>query len=162
LTQFLQKKGQPSAAEEKVKEPKKRRIVNVMQAIERTQPSASAAKTVTAMGAEAKAAAAIKAKDTGEAEATMSDIDWIISDVVKDVTVEEDMATAPDKERGINSGPSGKEDFNLQHLGGQELSEEEIAPSAELGLPLNKLLLRLKISPRLTSILKTKLKLSMR
>jgi hypothetical protein len=40
LTQFLQKKGQPSATEEKVKEPKKRQIVNVMQAIERTPPSA--------------------------------------------------------------------------------------------------------------------------
>jgi hypothetical protein len=34
LTQFLQRKGQPSATQEKVKEPKKRRIVNVMQAIE--------------------------------------------------------------------------------------------------------------------------------
>ena len=34
LTQFLQKKGQPSATKEKVKETKNRRIVNVMQAIE--------------------------------------------------------------------------------------------------------------------------------
>jgi hypothetical protein len=80
---------------------------------------------VTATGAEAKAAAAIEAKDTGEAEATMSDIDKIISEVVKDVTAEEDVATAPDSERGIDSGPSGEEDFDLRHLGGQELSEEE-------------------------------------
>jgi hypothetical protein len=125
LTQFLQKKGQPLAAEEKVKESKKRRIVNVMQAIERTLPLASAAMTVTATGAEAKAVVAIEAKDTGEAEATMLDIDKIISDVVKDVTAEEDVAIAPDKERGIDSGPSGEEDFDLRHLGGQELSEEE-------------------------------------
>jgi hypothetical protein len=120
LTQFLQKKGQPSATEEKVKEPKKRRIVNVMQAIERTPPSASAT-----TGAEAKAAAAMEAKEADEAEATMSDIDRIISEVGKDVTTDENVATAPDKERGIDSGPSGEEDFNLRYLGGQELSEEE-------------------------------------
>jgi hypothetical protein len=108
-----------------VKEPKKRRIVNVMQAIERTPPSASAAKTVTTTGAEAKAAAAIEAKDAGEVEATMSDIVRIISDVVKYVTAVEDVAIALDKERGIDSGPSGEEDIDLWLLGGQELSEEE-------------------------------------
>jgi hypothetical protein len=70
------------------------------------------------MGAKAKAAAAIEAKDAGEAEATMSDIDRIISDVVKDVIADEDVAIAPDKERGIDSGPSSKEDFDLRHLGG--------------------------------------------
>jgi hypothetical protein len=51
--------------------PKKRRIVNVMQAIERTPPSASTAKTMTATGTEAKAVVAIEAKDASEAEATM-------------------------------------------------------------------------------------------
>jgi hypothetical protein len=123
LTKLLQKRVQPSAVEDKVKEQKKRRIVNVMQAIERTLPSASAAKTVTTTGAEAKAA--IEAKDAGEAKATMSDIDRLISYVVKDVTAEEDLATAPDKERETDIGPSGEEDFDLRHLGGQELSEEE-------------------------------------
>jgi hypothetical protein len=52
LTQFLQKKEQPSAAKEKVEGQKKQRIVNVMQAIEQTPPSASAAKIVTAASAE--------------------------------------------------------------------------------------------------------------
>jgi hypothetical protein len=108
-----------------VKEPKKRRIINVMQAIERTSPSALATRTMTATGAEAKAVAAVEGEDVGEGEATMSDIDKIISDVVKDVTTEEDVATMPVKERGIDFGPSGKEVFNLRHLGGQELSEEE-------------------------------------
>jgi hypothetical protein len=70
--------GQPLVAEEKVKEQKKRQIVNVMQAIERTPPSASAVKTMTATCAKAKAEAAIEAKDAGEAEATMSNIDRII------------------------------------------------------------------------------------
>jgi hypothetical protein len=96
-----------------------------MQAIERTPPSALAAKTVTAAGAKAKAKAAVEAKNTGEAEATMSDIDRLISDVIKDVIVEEDMATTPGKEREIDTNPSSGEDFDLRHLGGQELSEEE-------------------------------------
>jgi hypothetical protein len=91
-----------------------------MQAIERTPPSASAT-----MGTEAKAAAAIEAKDDGEAEATMSDIGRIILEVVKDATAEEDMATSPDKERGIDSSSSGEEDFDLQHQGSHELLEEE-------------------------------------
>jgi hypothetical protein len=30
-----------------------------------------------------------------------------------------------DKQRGIDSGPLGEENFDLQHLGGQELSKEE-------------------------------------
>jgi hypothetical protein len=108
-----------------VKEPKKQRIVNVMQAIEQTPPLASAAKVVTATVAEAKAAAAIEAKDAGEAEATMSDIDRIVLEVVKDATSEEDVATAPVKEREIDSGPLGEENFDLRHLGGQDLFEEE-------------------------------------
>jgi hypothetical protein len=73
---------------------------------------------VTATVAEAKAVAAIEAKDAGEAEATMSDIDRIISEVVKDVTAEEDVATTPVKEREIDFSPSGEEDFDLWHLDG--------------------------------------------
>jgi hypothetical protein len=122
LIKILQKKVQPSAVEEKVKEQKKRRIVNVVQAIERTPPSASAAKAVTTTGAEAKAA--VETKGAGEAEATMLDIDTVISDVIKDVAAK-DMATTPDEEREIDTGPSGEEDLDLRHLGGQELSEEE-------------------------------------
>jgi hypothetical protein len=125
LTAFLQKRGQPSAVEEKVKEQKKRRIVNVMQAIERTPPSASTSKTVTTTGAEVETKAAIEAKDAGEVEASMSDIDRLISDVIKEVTAEGDIATMPDKEREIDTDPSGGGDFDIRHLGGQELSEEE-------------------------------------
>jgi hypothetical protein len=44
LTSLLQSKETASATEEKVGGQKKRRIVNVMQAIEQTPPSASAAK----------------------------------------------------------------------------------------------------------------------
>jgi hypothetical protein len=123
LTQFLQKKEQPSAAKEKVEGQKKRRIVNVMQAIEGTPPSASAAKIVTTAGAEADATT--KVKNTDEAETTTLDIDRLISDVVKDVAIEEEMVAAPSKEREIDASPSGEKYFDLRHLGGQELSEED-------------------------------------
>jgi hypothetical protein len=73
LTKFLQKKEQPSAAKEKTEGQKKRSIVSVMQAIERTPPSASAAKIVTAAGAEADAAAEAEKLAT-----TMSGIDKLI------------------------------------------------------------------------------------
>jgi hypothetical protein len=123
LTQFLQKKEQPLAAKEKVEGQKKRRIVNVMQAIEGTPPSASAAKIVTAAGAEADAAAEVK--NTNEAETKMLDIDRLISDVVKDVVIEEEMVAASCKEREIDASPSGEKYFDLRHLGGQELCEED-------------------------------------
>jgi hypothetical protein len=44
LRKLLQKKNEPSATKEKADGQKKRRIVNVMQAIERTPPLASASK----------------------------------------------------------------------------------------------------------------------
>jgi hypothetical protein len=123
LTQFLQKKDQHSAAKEKVEGQNKRRIVNMMQAIEQTLPSASAAKIATATSAEADATAEVK--NTKEAEATVSNIDRLISDVVKDVAIEEEMAAARNKEREIDASPSGEKYFNLRYLGGQELSEED-------------------------------------
>jgi hypothetical protein len=90
LTIFVQKKEQPSAAKEKVEGKKKQRIVNVKQAIERTPPSASAAKIVTAAGAEADAATEAKKHAT-----TMLGIDKLISDMVAEdtgVATEESMA----------------------------------------------------------------------
>jgi hypothetical protein len=49
----------------------------------------------------------MEAMNADEAEATMSDIDRIISEVARDVTPDENMATAPVKEREIDSDPSG-------------------------------------------------------
>jgi hypothetical protein len=91
LTKFLQKKDQPSAAKDKAEGQKKRRIVNVMQAIERTPPLASASKMVTAASAEAEAA---------KLATIMLGIDKLISDMVAEetvVTAEENMAAVPDK-----------------------------------------------------------------
>jgi hypothetical protein len=94
-----------------------------MQAIEQTPPSASVAKIVTVASAEADAA--VEVKNTNEVETIMSDIDRLISDVVKDVAIEEEMVATPSKEREIDASPSGEKYFNLRLLGGQELSEED-------------------------------------
>jgi hypothetical protein len=77
LTKFLQKKEQPSAAKEKAEGQKKRRIINVMQAIERTPPTASAGKMVTAANVEAEAVA-----KAAKLVTTMPGIDKLISDMV--------------------------------------------------------------------------------
>jgi hypothetical protein len=123
LTKFLQKKEQPSTIKEKVEGQKKQRIVNVMQAIERTPPSASTAKIVDAAGVETDAATEAEKLAT-----TMSGIDKLISDMVvveTVVSVEESMATVPDKGKKIVDTSLGEKDFDLRHLGGQELSEAD-------------------------------------
>jgi hypothetical protein len=94
--------------------------MNVMQAIEQTPPSASAT----------KAPIPADAEDAGKAEAeglaaTMSEDDRLISDVVADVVAEENMAVVPDKGKRIDNTPLDEKDFDLRHLGGQELSEED-------------------------------------
>jgi hypothetical protein len=73
------------------------------------------------------------AEDAGGAEAeefaaTMSEIDKLISDVVAekaDVVAEKSMAAMPDKGKKVDDAPSEEKDFDLRHLGGQELSDEE-------------------------------------
>jgi hypothetical protein len=97
-----------------------------MQAIEQTPPLASATKATITTDAE----------DTGEAEAkdlaaTMSEVDKLVSDMVVDVVAEtnvtagENMAAVPDEGKEIDNTPSDERNFDLRHLGGQELSEED-------------------------------------
>jgi hypothetical protein len=97
--------------------------VNVMQAIEQTPPSASLVKA--AIPADAEDAGGAEAK---EFTATMSEIDKVISDVVAEkayVIAEKSMAVVPDKGKKMDDAPSEEKDFDLRHLGGQELSEED-------------------------------------
>jgi hypothetical protein len=120
LTKLLSRKETPSATKEKIEGQKKRQIVNVMQAIEQTPPSASAT----------KAAIPVDAEDAGKAEAeelvaVMSEIDKLVSYVVADVVAEENMAAVLDKGKKIDNTPSDEKDFDLWYLGGQELSEED-------------------------------------
>ena len=98
-----------------------------MQVIQQTPPSASAT----------KAAIPANAEDAGEAEAeelaaTMSEVDRLVLDMVVDVVAEEtnvaaeeNMAAVPDEGKEIDYTPSYERDFDLRHLGGQEMSEED-------------------------------------
>jgi hypothetical protein len=122
LTKLLQRKETPSATEEKIEGQKKRRIVNVMQAIEQTPPLALAT----------KAGIPADAENAGKAEAeelavSMSEIDRLVLDVVP----VEDMAAVPDKGKKIDNTPSNEKNFDLRHLGVGVLG-----PTAHPGLPL--------------------------
>jgi hypothetical protein len=129
LTKFLQKKDQPSAAKEKTEGQKRRRIVNVMQAIERTSPLASASKMVPDTSAKGETAAEVEAAtEDANLVSTMSGIDKLISDMVAKetaATVEKNMAATPDKGKEIVDASSKEKDFDLRHLGSQELSKAE-------------------------------------
>ena len=68
----------------------------------------------------------VGAEDTAGAKGdelatTMSEIDKLISDVV----AEEIVAAAPNKGKRIEDASSEDKDFDFQHLGGQELFEED-------------------------------------
>jgi hypothetical protein len=114
LTQLLQKKDQPSAVKEKIEGQKKRRIVNVMQAIERTPSLASASKITPIASAEAIAEAntsaeAAAATEAANLESPQSGIDKILLDMAAEETVaaaEKVMATVPDKGKKIADAAS--------------------------------------------------------
>jgi hypothetical protein len=136
LTKLLQNKDEPSATKEKADDHKKRRIVNVMQAIERTPPLASASKIAPIASAEAIAEATAAAEATN-LESTLSGIDKILSDMAAEETAaatEKVMAIVPDKGKKITDAASKESDFDLQNLVGQELSEAEKKKLQEYGI----------------------------
>jgi hypothetical protein len=58
----------------------------------------------------------------------MLEIDRLVSDVVAEetsVVAEENMAAVPDKGKEIDNTPSDEKDFDLRHLDGQGISEED-------------------------------------
>jgi hypothetical protein len=134
LTKLFQKEKEPSVAK-KPDEPKKRRIIRVVEVIEQTPPLASALKTpaiestaaVEAAPTEAESAEAETAEDVN-LEATLSKIDTMLLDAAA-----EEAAAAAEEIPGIVAG-KGKEkaedtleeeDFNFQDILGQELSKAE-------------------------------------
>jgi hypothetical protein len=145
LTKLLQKKGEPSTTKEKVDGHKKRRIVNVMQAIERTPLLASASKIAPIASTEAIAEADTSTEDAAAAEAanlesTLSGIDKILLDMAAEETaavVEKVMATMPDKGKKIADAASEESDFDLRNLVGQGLSEVEKKELQEYGISCN-------------------------
>jgi hypothetical protein len=91
LTKLFQKKEEPSATK-KADGLKKQRIGSVMQAIEKTPPSASASKITPTVSTEAAAEANISAEAAAAAEATnleatLSGIDKLLLDMPTEETV---------------------------------------------------------------------------
>jgi hypothetical protein len=126
LTSLLQSKETAQTTEGKAEGQKKRRMMNVMQAIEQTLPPASADKAIMPVDAEDATGA-----KTDNLATTMSEIDRLISDVV----AEKDVAAAP-SDKGKRTEEISLEDknFDLQHLGGQQLSEEDISELKEFAI----------------------------
>jgi hypothetical protein len=130
LTKLLQKEDEPSAAKKAI-EPKRRRIITVMQAIEETPPQASVSKITLAVEVAASAEAATVEAATAEAtnmECTLSDINKVLLDLDAEETAaaaEEVLATVPEKGKEVAQDISEEKDFNFQNITGQELSKAE-------------------------------------
>jgi hypothetical protein len=122
LTKLLQKKDNPLATK-KVAEPKRQRIITVMQAIEKTPPRTSASKIVpiakaaTAEAASAEAASAEAATAVAaNLESTLSNIDKVLLDFAVEeaaASAGEVLATTPKKGEKVAEDTSEKEEFNF-------------------------------------------------
>jgi hypothetical protein len=133
LTKLFQKEQEPSATK-KADGLKKRRIDSVMQAIEKTPPSASVSKIAPTASTEAPAEAAAT---TTNLEATLSGIDKLLLDMATEETAaaaKQVMAPEPNKGKKIAEAASAEEDFELRNLIGQELSEAEKKELQEYGI----------------------------
>jgi hypothetical protein len=121
LTKLLQKKDQPSAIKEKPGGQKRRRIVDVMHAIERTPPPASASRMMPVANTEAETTAETEtAPKATDLMYTMSGIDKLISDMVAKeavATVEEIVVVVPGKDKEVDDTLSKGKEFDLRHLG---------------------------------------------
>jgi hypothetical protein len=138
LTKLFEKEKEPSVVK-KPAEPKKRRIIHVVEVIEQTPPVASASKTPAVESTAATEAVAIEAKteaDTAEAQAaedtnletTLADIDnMLLNEPAEEAArvAEETLATTPGKGKEKAEDISEEEDFNFQDILGQELSKAE-------------------------------------
>jgi hypothetical protein len=133
LTKLLQKKDKPSAVKKAVGQ-KKKRIITVMQVIEKTPPPASASKITPAAEVDAATEVAPTEATTAEAttaeatnlESTLSDIDRILFDMVVEeaaVATKETVATVPEKGKAIAEDTSEEKGYNFQNIIGQEFSK---------------------------------------
>jgi hypothetical protein len=101
-------------------------MMNVMQAIEQTPPPASAEKLIVSVDAEDTAGAEAN-KATPKIDnlaTTMSEIDKLISDVVPEKNVVEASTV---KRKRTEETYSEDKNFDLPHLGAQQLSEEDMS-----------------------------------
>jgi hypothetical protein len=107
----------------------------VIEVIEGTPPQASAPKapvvestTATETAPTEDAAAEATTAEDVYLESTIPNIDKILLDMAKEeaaATIEEDVATVPEKGKKIAEDASEEEIFNLQNLVGQELTKAE-------------------------------------
>jgi hypothetical protein len=105
---------------------KKWRMIDVMQAIQKTPPSASAEKIVVPANAEdiVEAEANEARPEVENLRTIMSEIDRLISDVAPEKDIAE-----------VSTGKASEDtDLDLRHLGGQELSDEDISKLKEFAL----------------------------
>jgi hypothetical protein len=123
LKSLLQKKETSSTADGRDGGQKKRHMMYILQAIEQTLPPASTNKAAKPTDVEATVAAEEENLTT-----TLSKIDRLISDVVVEKEV---AATVSDKGKKIEETSSEGVNFDLRHLGGQQLSEENISELKE-------------------------------
>jgi hypothetical protein len=101
-------------------------MMNILEAIEQTSPPASADKVAKSTDAEASIAAEDENLTT-----TLSEIDRLISDVV----AEKEVATvASDKGNKIEETSSKGVNFDLRHMGGQQLSKEDMSELKEFAI----------------------------
>jgi hypothetical protein len=101
-------------------------MMNVMQAIEQTPSPASADKAIMSVDVEDAPGA-----EADNLATTMSEINRLISDVV----AEKDVAATPsDKGKRIEETSSKDKNFDLRHMGGQQLSEEDISELKEFAI----------------------------
>jgi hypothetical protein len=134
LTKFFQKEKEPSVAK-KPDEPKKRRIIHVVEVIEQTPPLASASMTPAIESSAAAEAAPTEAgsveAETAEdvnLEATLSEIDTMLLDAAAEeaaAAAEEIPGTVAGKGKEKAEDTSEEEDLNFQDILGQELSKAE-------------------------------------
>jgi DNA-binding winged helix-turn-helix (wHTH) protein len=101
-------------------------MMNILQAIEQNPPAASASKAAKLINVEANAIAKDENLTT-----TLSEIDRLISDVVVEKEV---VATISDKGKKIDETSSEGANFDLWHLGGQQLSEEDTSELKEFAI----------------------------
>jgi hypothetical protein len=125
-TSLLQTREISSVVEGRDRGQKKRRMMNILEAIEQTPPSASADKAAKSTDAEGTIAA-----EDENLTATLSEIDRLISDVVAEKEVG---AVVFDKGKKIEETSSEGVNFDLRHLGGQQLFEEDISELKEFAI----------------------------
>jgi hypothetical protein len=132
LMKLLQKKKEPSVAK-KPAEPKKRRIITIIEAIEETPSSVSTPKTAAAEVAPAEASTSeAAAAEATNLENTLTDIDEMILNMAEEETAaatEETPAAVPKKEKELAEDASKERNFNFQNIIGPK-KEKELAEDA--------------------------------